>query len=193
MTARRSISPVPVALAAALALAPLAQAQEAQSGSDGQPGWWGKMGQMMDTWSSGWDSGGIAQGMGRMMGLGPDEVLDRIEGRLAFVKAELKITAQQEPAWNDFSAAMRKAAADRAGTMSSMMNEMKSGAFFTKPLPDRLADQQTRLENRLEQVKAVRVAVDKLYAVLTDDQKKQADEIVMPMMGMGGRGMGWWR
>lgn len=35
------------------------------------------------------------------------------------------------------------------------------------------------------QVRAVHASVDKLYAVLTDDQKEIADEIVLPTMGMG--------
>jgi hypothetical protein len=33
--------------------------------------------------------------------------------------------------------------------------------------------------------------VDELYAALNDDQRKEADKIALPMMGMGmGRGMG---
>jgi hypothetical protein len=37
----------------------------------------------------------------------------------------------------------------------------------------------------------VKAAVDKLYAMLDDNQKKTADDIVLPSMGMGmGRGMG---
>ena len=45
------------------------------------------------------------------------------------------------------------------------------------------------LEARLEQVKNVKTAVEKLYAMLSEEQKKVADEIVLPMMGMGmGRG-----
>ena len=46
------------------------------------------------------------------------------------------------------------------------------------------------MSTRLEQVKQVKAAVDKLYATLSDEQKKAADDIVLPMMGMGmGRGM----
>ena len=45
------------------------------------------------------------------------------------------------------------------------------------------------------QVKAIRSAVDKLYAVLAPEPEPEqwtvADEIVLPIMGMGpGRGMG---
>jgi hypothetical protein len=59
------------------------------------------------------------------------------------------------------------------------------GEFLKKPLPERLAYQQTHLEARLEQVKTVRAAVEKLYAKLSGEQKQAADEIVLPMMGMG--------
>lgn len=55
-----------------------------------------------------------------------------------------------------------------------------------KPLPERLAYQQSHLEARLEQVKAVRAAVEKLYAKLSDEQRRAADDIVLPMMGMDG-------
>jgi hypothetical protein len=34
-------------------------------------------------------------------------------------------------------------------------------------------------------VKAVGAAVEKLYAKLSDEQRRAADDIVLPMMGMG--------
>ena len=75
--------------------------------------------------------------------------------------------------------------------MRAMMEDMRSGAFWKKPLPDRLTLQATHLSARLEQVKVTKTAVEKLYALLSDDQKKVADDIVLPMMGMGmGRHMG---
>jgi hypothetical protein len=75
--------------------------------------------------------------------------------------------------------------------MKDHMAEMKSGKFSERPLPDRLAMQVARMESRLQQVKDVRASLEKLYAVLDDEQQKSADEIVLPMMGMGmGRGMG---
>ena len=77
------------------------------------------------------------------------------------------------------------------GMMVSMMKEVQDGSFFKKPLPERLQYQQTMMEARVEDIKSVRGAVDKLYSQLDDEQKKAADDIVLPMMGMGmGRGMG---
>ena len=49
------------------------------------------------------------------------------------------------------------------------------------------------MEARAEDIKSIRDAMDKLYAKLDDNQKKEVDGIVLPMMGMGmGRGMMFW-
>jgi hypothetical protein len=71
------------------------------------------------------------------------------------------------------------------------MEQMHDEDFYKMPLPDRLQFQETHVESMLEQLKGVKESVDKLYAALDDNQKKQADEIMLPMMGMGmGPGMG---
>ncbi len=139
-------------------------------------------------------------GMGQMMGGGPamgwwsDGMIDRVDGRLAFLKAELKITDAQTPAWDEFTAAIRKTAETRNAMMQTMMKDMQDGSYAKKTLPDRLAEHQTHMEARLEEVKALRASVDKLYAALDETQKKAAEEIALPMMGMGmgmmGPGMG---
>jgi hypothetical protein len=146
-------------------------------------------------WWSGW---GMGRGMmgehgwgGGMMGYGPDTMLDRVDGRLAFLKTELKITDAQSPAWDELAGVIRTTSKTHNDMMRGMMKEMHSGDFFKKRLPERLTIQQTHMEARLDQIKTVKAAVDKLYAMLDEDQKKVADDIVLPMMGMGmGRGMG---
>jgi hypothetical protein len=118
-------------------------------------------------------------------------MLDRIDGRLAYMKTELKITEAQAAAWDELAKVIRDTAETHNAMMREMMKDMRSGDFFKKPLPDRLTVQQTHMEARLEQIKSVKSAVDKLYALLDDTQKKTADDIVLPSMGMGmGRGMG---
>lgn len=160
---------------------------------DEDGGWFGSwgMGHMM---GHGWGMGhGWRRGPGSMMGFWQDSMLDRIDGRLAFLKTELKITDAQQKQWDELANTVRTTAEAHNAMMRDRMEEMHSGKFFEKPLPDRLAIQETHLESRLQQVKDVRAALDKLYAVLDNDQKKTADEIVLPMMGMGmgmmGRGM----
>jgi gamma-glutamyl phosphate reductase len=135
--------------------------------------------------------GRMQGGWGRgMMGYGADEVLDRIDGRLAFMKAEMKITDAQKQAWDDFAEAVKSTAETHNDMMRSMMEEIQDGTYYDKPLPDRLTIQETHVEARLEEIKTVKEAADKLYAVLSDDQKKVADEIVLPTMGMGMGRMG---
>jgi hypothetical protein len=142
-----------------------------------------------DDWWPGW-------GMGRMMhwgmpDAGPDAMLDRVDGRLAFLKAELKITGAQESAWADLASAVRATAETHNAMMREMMGSMRSGEFWKKPLPERLSIQESHLAARLDQVKTIKTAVGGLYDVLTPEQRAVADEIVLPTIGMGpGRGMG---
>ena len=155
--------------------------------NDSSPGWWGGWGMhsMMGR--------GDRRGRGRdcMMGYGPNTLLDRVDGRLAFLKTELKITDTQSEVWSSLAQTIR-INSETHNAMQRQMMEMHDGEFFKKPLPDRLIIRETHLETRLQQVKNVREEVEKLYAVLDDGQKKSADEIMLPMMGMGcgmGRGM----
>ena len=154
---------------------------------DDAPGWWG-----------GWGMHGMGRmgrgggGRGCMMGYGPDSLLDRIDGRLAFLKTELKISDAQSEAWSSLAQTVRINSETHNAMHREMMKQMHDGEFFKKPLPDRLVIRETHLETRLQQVKNVKEEVEKLYAVLDDGQKKSADEIMLPMMGMGcgmGRGM----
>lgn len=150
-----------------------------------------------DSW---WPSWGTGHGMmggngwgGGMMGYGPDSMMDRIDGRLAFMKTELKITDAQAGAWDEFAEVVRQTSETHNQLMQSMMKEVQDGSLFKKPLPERLQYQQTMMESRVEDIKSVREALDKLYGQLDEAQKKSADEIVLPMMGMGmGRGMMPW-
>jgi len=98
-----------------------------------------------------------------------------IESRLAFLKTELKITDAQLPLWNAFAQAMR----DDASTMPAMPRPMM-GMNKAATLPDKLAAHETILAARLESGRRSSL----LYAALTADQKKTADEIMLGPMGM---------
>jgi gamma-glutamyl phosphate reductase len=137
-----------------------------------------------ERWGMGWM-------MRHMMGMDMVDMSERVEGRLAFLKTELKITEAQTTAWNKLADTIRTTAATHGAMMKSHMEEMRDGSFLEKPLPDRLTFMETMMSARLEQVRSVHAAVDELYAALNDDQRKEADKIALPMMGMGmGRGMG---
>ena len=83
---------------------------------------------------------------GSMMGYGPDTVVDRIDGRLAFLKTELKITGAQSAAWDEMATVIRQTSETHNAMMRAMMTEMQDGSFFKKPLPERLQYQQTHME-----------------------------------------------
>ena len=51
-------------------------------------------------------------------------------------------------------------------------------------LPDRLAAREKMMAARLDALRRLKSAVDPLYAALSDDQKKTADELLMSSMGM---------
>ncbi len=130
----------------------------------------------------GWHMG---EGWGPRWG-GPDAMIGRIDGRLAYLKAELKITDAQTPAWSKLAETIRRSAATRTERMRGKW----SGEDAAKTLVERLEAHKQFMAARLEELKQTKVAWTELYQGLSDSQKKEADEIVLPMMGMGGPGMG---
>ncbi|MXN63849.1 hypothetical protein GR183_02940 [Stappia sp. GBMRC 2046] len=152
-----------------------------------------------DGWGPGYGYGHHMMGMmggwgmgGPMMGYGADAYLDRVDGRLAFLKAELKITDEQSKAWDELSTVVHDTAETHNAMMRSMMQDIRDGKLDKMTLPDLLTLRETHMEARLEQIKAIKGAVDSLYAVLNENQKKIADEIVLPAVGMGGMMGGGW-
>jgi hypothetical protein len=118
--------------------------------------------------------------MMRMMGMSGSgmDTIDRIEGRIAFLRTELKIADAQVGPWNTFADALRANAQKLGAVRASMMGQS------APTLADRLDLQERWLLARLEGVRAIKPAFTNLYAVLSDDQKKTADEILAPHMGM---------
>jgi hypothetical protein len=102
-----------------------------------------------------------------------------IEGRLAFLKTELKITDPQLPLWNALADAMRA----NAKSMGDMAGGMMGGSQ-TAALPDKLAMRERMMAAHLEALRKFQAAADPLYAALGDEQKKAADELLIGPMGM---------
>ena len=128
-------------------------------------------------------------GYGPMMGYDAEGMLDRIDGRLAFIKTELGIRADQTKQWDDLATVIKDSAEVHNSMMRSMMEDMHDGDYSKIPLPERLTTIETFMEARVEQIRSIREALEALYAVLDDDQKKTADEVILPAIGMG-PGMG---
>ena len=57
-------------------------------------------------------------------------------------------------------------------------------------LPDRLTAGENALAARLDSLRKLKAAVDQLYAALTDEQKKTADELTTGPIGGGMMGGG---
>src|SRR6516162_7341864 len=122
--------------------------------------------------------------MMNMMGPGMTAI-DRIEGRIAFLRAELNITEAQASAWNAFADAMRTNAKKLAEVRASMMARPDAGQQQAPTMAKRLDQQERSLLARLEGTRALKSAVTNLYGTLSEDQKKAANELLAPQMGMG--------
>ena len=110
-------------------------------------------------------------------------MIDHVEGRIAFLRTELKITDLQASAFNAFADALRLNAKRLAELRAS-----SSQASASKPaanLVSRLEFQEGRLSARLDGIRAIKPAVGNLYAALSDEQKKTADELLPAQIGLG--------
>jgi hypothetical protein len=120
---------------------------------------------------------GVAQVAADSAQLRPQHPLPgrHIEGRLAFLRTELKITDAQAPLWEPVAAALR----DRAGKMDAAIGAFRQARSDGTP-PDLLGQIEARIrsgEARVESDRAFLAALRPLYAALSDEQKKTADEL----------------
>lgn len=121
--------------------------------------------------------------MGASDGMG---AFDRIEGRIAFLRAELRISDAQAPAWNTFADALRAYAQKLRQAVAADQSVQPNGPAFL----DRLDRQERWLSARIEGVRAIRAALTPLFGVLSDEQKKTADELLGALFGMPAMGAG---
>jgi hypothetical protein len=181
------------AITASLALPTSAQQAESQMPMMGA----GKQGQGMQ----GMMGGDQGQGMQGMMGQGPGgcpgmggmgagmhgmmggsmmtDYGPRMEGRLAYVKAELGITDAQTSVWDAYASAIRARGETMQSMHKDMMQAMQSGSAM-----NRMDAHIKAMEAMVEKLKALKPATEALYAVLTDDQKKKADQLLGGGCGM---------
>jgi hypothetical protein len=128
----------------------------------------------------------MMQMMGMMhAGAGMDgmALIDHVEGRIAFLRTELKITDAQTSAWNAFADALRANAKSLGEVRASMMSQQGAAP---QTLVDRLTLQEKWLAARLEGTRAIKSALTNLVGSFSDEQKKAADELLAPHMGMMG-------
>jgi hypothetical protein len=115
---------------------------------------------------------------------------ERIEPRLAYLKTALKITDAQNKQWNAFADVLRKQAKARDAKVEAMRARFE--ADKDKPRPqisaiDRMERREKMMTDAAASLSEVLAAAKPLYAVLSDDQKQTADEL----LGRGGGRGGW--
>ena len=121
---------------------------------------------------------GNAGSMGQMQAGAP--TVASVDGHIAFLKAELKITAAQGKAWDDFAAALRA----NAKQLNELAADLGKAPAAATPV-ERIALQEKVLAARLEIARRTKATLAALYATLSDDQKKTLGEHAAPRAGMG--------
>jgi LTXXQ motif family protein len=125
----------------------------------------------MGPWMMGW-------GGGRAM---CNAMTGHIEGRLAYLKAELKISDAQEALWNTYAATVGDNAKAMLSHCNAMMSQLNGS---TTSLPERLDQHVQLMAAQLDAMRAMNKALTPLYAALSDSQKQSADQIFSSPMGM---------
>ena len=163
-----------VSLGAGAALAQQGQQQMPMMGYGMGQGMMAHMGMGMMGQSNMGMMGPGTQGMmgpGMMMDFGP-----MMEGRLAYVKAELGVTEAQTAAWDGYASAVKARGTTMQDMHTAMVQAMQTGSAL-----ERLDAHTKAMESMVESLKALRPVTEALYKVLSDDQKKKADLL----LGMG--------
>ncbi len=121
---------------------------------------------------------GFGYGSGMMGGCpmwgGPDDQTSSFaDGRIAFLKAELNITDAQKAPWDAYAEALKS----HLHSMQGMWQSMRA-AFEANTPVERLDGHIAAMESRLSALKAVKPTLSNLYAALSTDQKKKANELL---------------
>ena len=120
----------------------------------------------------GW-GGGHMGGAGPGYGMGPG-MMDgwgNVDDGLAALKAELGITANQEPAWQAFAKNAAQQNENRQAWFAKMQQARSAGSA-----PELLAQQTELMKQRQAEMAANAAALKDLYAALTPEQKAIADQ-----------------
>jgi len=116
------------------------------------------------------------QGQDTMGGL---DLTERVEGRIAFLKAELAITDKQADTWNAFADALRAYSAALKSAQPAGMDTM------VPDLVARLDQSEMHLSVELDGVRGLKASLAPLMTVLSADQQTTAAELLPVQMGLG--------
>jgi len=125
---------------------------------------------------------GMSHAAGGMMNKMVCGFADHLEGRLAYIKAELKLTDAQTGPWNAFAEAWR--AAGQKAKQKCDAADMR--ADHSKPeVLNKLTMMENHMVDHLEVVRAQKAAIESLFTSLSEDQKKTANETLTGIMKVG--------
>ena len=104
---------------------------------------------------------------------------ERIEARLAYLKTALKITDAQQPQWEAFANTLRKHARDMDQRIKARHEQMAQEHHDRKVTAiERLERRQARLTAASARLNDTLAAAKPLYAALSPEQQKVADELL---------------
>jgi len=175
--------------AIALGLATVGMTGSADAQQPGPQDQWGGWndGNTMGPWMMGPNGMMGGRGMGPWMtGNGQGAYMcammtGHIEGRLAYLKTELKITDAQDSLWNAYASAARDNAQAMTAHCTAMMGQRGTTGVS---LPDRLDQHEQFMAAQLEAMRTMNKALKPLYAALSDSQKQTANQFLWSPMGM---------
>lgn len=97
-----------------------------------------------------------------------------VEGRIAYLKAELRVTDAQAPLWNKLADVMRQNAKAMDDAFSAVRRDPNAAPSALASLEARARLTEVRAQATQHFVAAFRP----LYDAMSDDQKKSADELL---------------
>ncbi len=100
-----------------------------------------------------------------------------MDGKIAFLKAELQITEAQEPQWRAVEEALR-AGAERMQKTRKEFRATRDGKKEGVSALDRLTRMEAAATGAAESLREIRTAFEPLYASMSDEQKKRADSLL---------------
>ena len=117
------------------------------------------------------------------VGYSRDDLLARVEGRLAYARTLLGISDDQAAAWKAYEDVSRANVKTMRVAHQAMLTAEQSGEVV-----DRMRAQTAEMESRLDARKALQPVTEALYKVLRPEQRGRAD-VVLLLLGKSGGGV----
>jgi hypothetical protein len=109
---------------------------------------------------------------------------ERVEARLAYLKTALEITDSQQPQWNAFADTLRRQAREADKRIEARRAQGTQARRDTPPTAiERMERGQQRLAAASARLNETLAAAKPLYAALSPEQQKIADELLTPRHG----------